>query len=70
MMTRYPALPALAASLLLLSACSVATRTPAAKPQQQAPDFTLPDQQNAPHKVKELTGEGGYAVLVFYRGHW
>jgi peroxiredoxin len=34
----------------------------------QAPDFTLPDQNN--HPVALSAARGHKAVLVFYRGYW
>ncbi|HKQ98425.1 MAG TPA: hypothetical protein VJV75_11155 [Candidatus Polarisedimenticolia bacterium] len=44
---------------------------------QQAPDFTLPDQDGKPVTLAEILAprpgeedKPGGAVLVFYRGHW
>ena len=70
MKTRLRAPLTLAALLMLSSACGVTTRTPTVKPQAQAPDFTLPDQEGNTVKLEQLTAGDGYAVLVFYRGHW
>jgi cytochrome oxidase Cu insertion factor (SCO1/SenC/PrrC family) len=36
---------------------------------EQAPDFTLPDQDGRPVSLAQLTAPGG-VVLVFYRGYW
>ena len=35
---------------------------------EEAPDFTLPDQQGNPVKLSDLRGQP--ALLVFYRGYW
>lgn len=65
-----PPLVALATILLLTPACGVTTRTPTVKAQARAPDFTLPDQYGNKVTLEQLAAKDGYAVLVFYRGHW
>ncbi len=39
---------------------------------QQAPDFTLPDQDGVPVTLSKLLADGadGGVVLIFYRGYW
>ena len=45
------------------------TRSAPAATEQQAPDFTLPNQDGTPVSLGSLL-EQGPAIVVFYRGHW
>jgi hypothetical protein len=44
--------------------------TGAPKVGQQAPDFSLPDQNGKLVALADLTSMGHGAILIFYRGHW
>lgn len=60
----------LLAATLTLAACGVTSRSPdTARKLKQAPDFALKDTSNQTVTLADAT-QGGYAVLVFYRGHW
>lgn len=72
---RWPAIVAsglVTLTLLFSVAWLVLTPLPAASAvpvAQQAPDFTLPDQDGKPVTLREVYAAGP-ALLVFYRGHW
>lgn len=44
------------------------TKSP--KPDDTAPDFTLPDHTGEDVSLSKVAGNNDYTILTVYRGHW
>ena len=56
--------------LIFYEEYQVPPSTGAPRPGQQAPDFTLPDQDEKPVALSNLVAGSKAVVLIFYRGFW